>query len=50
MVSRLILKLVLKGEESTKRCCFKDHMVNFPVLSHGYSLGISAYERAVIQI
>ena len=25
-------------------------MVNFPVLSHGYSLAIPPYERAVIQI
>ena len=28
----------------------RDHMVNFPVLSHGYGLVTSPYERAVIQI
>ena len=34
----------------TKQCSVKDHMVNFPVLSDGYSLVNFPRERAAIQI
>ena len=50
MVSRLMLELSNGGEELTKQCSVKDQMVNFPVLSHGYSLVNFPRERAAVQI
>ena len=37
-------------EELTEVYSVRDNMVTFPVLSHGYGLVTSPYERAVIQI